>query len=158
MNIQNLLISISLLPLIGIIFILLSPNINKILFFISFITTNLVFFISVFTWILFDSFTSFYQFQSIIFWFFNTNIVYNLGIDGISLFFVILTTLLINLCLLISFNSVSFLFREFLILFLILEFCLIQVFCVLDLFFFYVFFWKYFNSHVFNYRYMRFKK
>jgi len=63
-----------------------------------------------------------------------------LGVDGISLFFILLTTLLIPLCILASWNSVGHSLREFLIAFLFLDFLLIGVFCVLDLLFFYIFF------------------
>jgi len=68
------------------------------------------------------------------------NLNFSLGIDGISLFFVLLTTLLIFLCLLISWTSVKIHIKEFLIAFLILEFFLIGVFSILDLLLFYIFF------------------
>jgi len=68
------------------------------------------------------------------------NVNLNLGIDGISLFFVLLTTLLIALCLLISWDTVKFNLKEYLISFLVMEFFLIGVFCVLDLLLFYIFF------------------
>ena len=63
-----------------------------------------------------------------------------MGIDGISLFLILLTTLLINICILISWNSIKFYLKEYLLSFLVLEFCLIQVFAVLDLLLFYIFF------------------
>jgi proton-translocating NADH-quinone oxidoreductase chain M len=68
------------------------------------------------------------------------NINISLGVDGISIFLILLTTLLIPLCLLASWNSVSFNLKEFLIAFLILDFLLIGSFCVLDLLVFYVLF------------------
>ena len=57
-----------------------------------------------------------------------------------SLFFILLTTLLIPLCLLASWSSIYVNLKEFLIFFLFLNFCLIGTFCVLDLLFFYIFF------------------
>lgn len=63
-----------------------------------------------------------------------------LGIDGISIYFVLLTTLLIPLCLLISWNSIKTLVKEYIICFLVMESALIIVFSVLDLVLFYVFF------------------
>jgi NADH:ubiquinone oxidoreductase subunit 4 (subunit M) len=63
-----------------------------------------------------------------------------LGVDGISLFFILLTTLLIFLCILISWTSVEINIKEFLIAFLIMEFFLIGVFSILDLLLFYIFF------------------
>ena len=63
-----------------------------------------------------------------------------LGIDGISLFFIILTTFLIPVCLLVSWTSISLYVKEYCLAFLILESLLIAVFCVLDLLLFYIFF------------------
>ena len=68
------------------------------------------------------------------------NLNFVLGIDGISLFFVLLTTLLIPLCLLVSWKSVKVNLKEFLVAFLAMEFFLIGVFCILDLLLFYIFF------------------
>ena len=68
------------------------------------------------------------------------NLNFVLGIDGISLFFVLLTTLLIPLCLLVSWKSVKVNLKEFLVAFLVMEFFLIGVFCILDLLLFYIFF------------------
>jgi NADH-quinone oxidoreductase subunit M len=60
--------------------------------------------------------------------------------DGISLFFLLLSSLLIPLCILISWNSIQFNLKEYLAFFLIIEFFLIGVFCVLDILMFYIFF------------------
>ena len=68
------------------------------------------------------------------------NFNFSLGIDGISLFFILLSTLLIFLCILISWTSVKINIKEFLIAFLIMEFFLIGVFSILDLLLFYIFF------------------
>ena len=68
------------------------------------------------------------------------NLNFVLGIDGISLFFVLLTILLIPLCLLVSWKSVKVNLKEFLVAFLVMEFFLIGVFCILDLLLFYIFF------------------
>jgi NADH:ubiquinone oxidoreductase subunit 4 (subunit M) len=65
---------------------------------------------------------------------------FSIGVDGISLFFVLLTTLLIFLCILISWTSVKTNIKEFLIAFLVMEFFLIGVFSILDLLLFYIFF------------------
>jgi len=74
------------------------------------------------------------------FWLPSLNLNFTLGIDGISIFFLILTTLLIPLCILTSWNSVGNNLKEFLIAFLVLDFFLIGTFCVLDLLLFYIFF------------------
>ena len=62
------------------------------------------------------------------------------GVDGISLFFLILTALLTPLCVLISLNSIKFLIKEFLLCLLIIEILLIGVFTILDLVGFYILF------------------
>jgi NADH-quinone oxidoreductase subunit M len=69
------------------------------------------------------------------------NIHYHMGVDGISLWLVLLTTFLTPLCVLISWKSVHERVKEFFILLLILETALIGVFTSLDLFLFY-FFWE----------------
>lgn len=70
--------------------------------------------------------------------FFNLNIL--LGIDGVSILFLVLTTLLVTICILISWNSIRYNVREFFMMFLILNFLLINVFCCLNLLLFYIFF------------------
>jgi NADH-quinone oxidoreductase subunit M len=89
---------------------------------------------------LFENSTGSFQFVTSLFRLPVLNINISLGIDGISLFLILLTTLLIPLCLLASWNSVSFNLKEFLIAFLILDFLLVGSFCVLDLLVFYIFF------------------
>ena len=74
-------------------------------------------------------------------WISTPNIHYHMGIDGISLWLVVLTTFLTPLCVLISWNSIHERVKEFFILLLILETALIGVFTSLDLFLFY-FFWE----------------
>jgi len=74
-------------------------------------------------------------------WIVRPNIHYHMGIDGISLWLVVLTTFLTPLCVLISWKSVHDRVKEFFILLLILETALIGVFTSLDLFLFY-FFWE----------------
>ena len=68
------------------------------------------------------------------------NITYHMGIDGISILFVILTTFLTPLCILASWRSITVRVKEFMIAFLILETLMIGVFCALDLVLFYLFF------------------
>src|SRR6267154_1935857 len=74
-------------------------------------------------------------------WITSPNIHYHMGIDGISLWLVVLTTFLTPLCVLISWKSIHERVKEFFILLLILETALIGVFTSLDLFLFY-FFWE----------------
>ncbi len=74
-------------------------------------------------------------------WITTPNIHYHMGIDGISVWLVVLTTFLTPLCVLISWTSIHERVKEFFILLLILETALIGVFTSLDLFLFY-FFWE----------------
>src|SRR5579864_3490402 len=74
-------------------------------------------------------------------WISSPNIHYHMGIDGFSLWLVVLTTFLTPLCVLISWKSVHDRVKEFFIILLILETALIGVFTSLDLFLFY-FFWE----------------
>src|SRR5712675_1807081 len=74
-------------------------------------------------------------------WVSTPNIHYHMGVDGIPLWLVVLTTFLTPLCVLISWTSIHERVKEFFILLLILETALIGVFTSLDLFLFY-FFWE----------------
>jgi NADH-quinone oxidoreductase subunit M len=74
-------------------------------------------------------------------WISTPNIHYHMGLDGISLWLVLLTTFLTPLCVLISWRSIHERVKEFFILLLVLETALIGVFVALDLFLFY-FFWE----------------
>ena len=62
------------------------------------------------------------------------------GVDGVSIFFVILTALLIPICVLISWNSIKYLIKEFLLCLFLIEILLIGVFTILDLIGFYILF------------------
>lgn len=95
---------------------------------------------SIFLWGFFQKCESSFQFVLKFFWLPSLNLNFVIGVDGISLFFILLTTFLIPLCLLISWNSVNKNLKEFLIAFLFLNFLLIGTFCILDLLLFYIFF------------------
>ncbi len=82
-----------------------------------------------------------FQFEIDYAWIPTPNIHYHMGVDGISVWLVVLTTFLTPLCVLISWNSIHERVKEFFILLLVLETALIGVFVALDLFLFY-FFWE----------------
>src|SRR5215475_9531122 len=82
-----------------------------------------------------------FQFEINVPWIPTPNIHYHMGIDGISMWLVVLTTFLTPLCVLISWNSIHERVKEFFILLLVLETAMIGVFTSLDLFLFY-FFWE----------------
>jgi len=100
----------------------------------------ITFLFSTFLWIFFDRSTAKFQFVEEFLWIPSSNINFFIGVDGISLFFVILTTLLVPLCILGSWKSVSHHVKEYMIAFLVMESLLIVVFTILDLVLFYVFF------------------
>ena len=138
----NPLLILSMTPLLGIlILIFFVPSTSKNLLTITaFVSSCISFILTLLIWVFFVNNTSFFQFSFTFFFIPYWNLTYSLGIDGVSLFFLILTTFLINICILISWESVKFFLKEYFICFLFLEFCLIQVFSVLDIFLFYIFF------------------
>nr|AIY34294.1 NADH-ubiquinone oxidoreductase chain 4 [Grateloupia taiwanensis] len=141
LEIFNPLILTSITPIIGVVILFLIPSANETgcrIF--ALWTACLTFLFSLFLWIQFDSSSSFFQFYQTFLWFPSLNFYYSIGVDGISLFFIILTTFLTTTCILVSWSSVKTSVKDYLICFLILEFLLIQVFCVLDLLLFYIFF------------------
>ena len=99
-----------------------------------------IFLFSLFLWIFFNNEIGNFVFVTQIPWLTSLNIYYSLGVDGISLFFIILTAFLTPICILISWNSITYKVKEYMILLLLIELILINVFAVLDLIFFYLFF------------------
>jgi proton-translocating NADH-quinone oxidoreductase chain M len=140
-QISNLLPALILLPLLGAVILLLVPSRNT-----DFIkkfglaTSFFTFFLSLFLWLFFDCNCVRFQFVYDFVWISPANLNFSFGVDGISVFFVLLTTLLIPLCLLGSWNSTVKLHKEYAIAFLSMEAFLIFVFTVRDLLLFYVFF------------------
>jgi len=120
-------------------FVILCSN-TKYVRLLSFYLTLFIFVFSLLLLFYFENFVHYFQFQFFISWSNFLNIYYSIGIDGISLFFIILTTFLMPLCLLLSWLNISYRLKEFIICMLLTEFFLINVFSVLDLFFFYLFF------------------
>ncbi|PZO76764.1 MAG: NADH-quinone oxidoreductase subunit M [Mesorhizobium amorphae] len=106
---------------------------------ITLITTVFVFLLSTLLWIGFDTNEPGFQFVEQAAWL-DSGISYHMGVDGISMLFVILTTFLMPLCVLASWQSVEKRVKEYMIAFLILETLMIGVFCALDVVLFYVFF------------------
>lgn len=137
----NILLLISITPLFGVLLLLMIPE--KYNFYcnnLALLISCLTFFLSLLLWLKFDSGCGSFQFLYTLDWIPLFNLYYTVGVDGISLFFIILTTFLIMLCVLVSWGSITYRIKDYLICFLLLEFLLIQVFCVLDLLLFYIFF------------------
>ncbi|WP_128293943.1 NADH-quinone oxidoreductase subunit M [Afifella aestuarii] len=101
--------------------------------------TVVTFLVSLLLWIGFDPQNPGFQFVENADWL-GGFMSYRMGVDGISMLFVILTTFLMPLCILASWESVQNRVKEYMIAFLVLETLMIGVFCALDLVLFYVFF------------------
>jgi NADH-quinone oxidoreductase subunit M len=101
-------------------------------------TTLVTFVASLFIWISFDKANPGFQFVEEYNWL--GPIKYKVGVDGISMLFVILTTFLMPLCILASWESIEKRVKEYMIAFLVLETLMIGVFVSLDLVLFYLFF------------------
>src|SRR5207344_63713 len=104
------------------------------------ITSLATFLISLVLWVRFDPTKAGFQFEEKLAWVPALNIGYHTGIDGISLFFVLLSTLLTPICVLSSWEAVQNRVKEYMIAFLVLETFMVGMFCALDLALFYVFF------------------
>lgn len=131
-----------LIPIIGSLLLLTIPENsieNKIrMKRITLITMLINFLISIYIWLEFDSNTSQYQF---VYEFIDLSYCHlNIGIDGISLYFVLLTTFVSPIAILSNYNNIKNNLKYFLISFLLLETLQIGVFVVLDLILFYIFF------------------
>ncbi|MFN4125589.1 NADH-quinone oxidoreductase subunit M [Pannonibacter indicus] len=131
------------LPLAGVLAILLVPGdddgAKRNIRMVALVTTIFTFILSLFIWGAFDYANPGFQFFESKEWL-GGNIGYRMGVDGISMLFVILTTFLMPFCILASWESVQKRVKEYMIAFLILETMMIGVFCALDLVLFYVFF------------------
>ena len=98
-----------------------------------------VFALSVFVYLDFDKSVTGYQFVEQMSWLGN-GINYKLGVDGISILFVLLTTFIMPICIIASWHSIKDRVGDYMIAFLVLETLMVGVFCALDLILFYLFF------------------
>ena len=135
--------TVTFLPLAGALLVLLvndeSENGLRNIRSITLLTTVFTFVVSLFVWIGFDNSQSGFQMVEKAEWL-DSGISYQMGVDGISMLFVILTTFLMPLCILASWEAVQKRVKAYMIAFLLLETLMIGVFCALDLVLFYVFF------------------
>ncbi|MDA7946602.1 MAG: NADH-quinone oxidoreductase subunit M [Hyphomicrobiaceae bacterium] len=131
------------LPLLGAAFILAIRGEDEIAIrnarYVALWTTLITFLLSLVIWIEFDQTTHVFQFEEKRAWL-GGAINYRVGVDGISMLFVILTTFLMPLCVLASWTAVQSRVKEYMVAFLVLETLMVGVFCALDLVVFYLFF------------------
>ena len=129
------------LPLVSSFFIFLSKdktNNNSVIY-ISLFSSVATFLLSLFLWYSLDPNSADFQFVEQQNWI-NNFIKFKLGVDGISILFIVLTTFITPICIISCINSVKTRVKEFLIAILVLETFMIGVFCSLDLVIFYLFF------------------
>ena len=135
--------AIILIPFLGAFFILLTTgdykNVEKNSKYLAIFTSTANFLLSLFLWFSFDKTSSAFQFIEKKNWI-NGFINFQLGIDGISILFVILTTFIAPLCIFSGIKSIKYKIKEFLIAILLMETLMLGVFCSLDLVIFYLFF------------------
>ncbi|MCO6177896.1 NADH-quinone oxidoreductase subunit M [Ciceribacter sp. RN22] len=135
--------TVTFLPLVGVALLLLTRedtalgrrNIRN----VALLTTVFTFVVSLFIWTGFDNSNPGFQMVEKHAWL-GTGISYHVGVDGISMLFVILTTLLMPFCILASWVSVEKRLKDYMIAFLLLETLMIGVFVALDIVLFYVYF------------------
>ena len=131
---------ITFFPLVGILFILFVNNERlNLIRWASFLTAVITFLISLPLYFLFDSTTWNMQFVEHIPWVKEFGISYHMGIDGISILLVLLTTFLSPLAILSTWTAVTQRVKGYMISLLFLEIGMLGVFCALDFFLFYVF-------------------
>ena len=135
--------AIIFIPLIGSFFIFInrgtSKNVEKNSKYVAIFTSLANFLLSLFLWYSFDNSISDFQFVEKKNWI-KGFINFQLGIDGISILFILLTTFIAPICIFSGIQSIKFKIKEFLIAILVMETLMLGVFCSLDLVIFYLFF------------------
>jgi NADH-quinone oxidoreductase subunit M len=135
---------VTFLPLAGAVFIMLVRGSEAVVArnarMAALWTSLLTFLVSLMLWVNFDTATPDFQFVEKREWMAPFGITYHMGVDGISMLFVLLSTLLTPLCILASWEAIETRVKEYMIAFLVLETMMVGTFAALDLVLFYVFF------------------
>ncbi len=103
-------------------------------------TAGITFLLSLLIWGTFDPARADFQLVEKVEWFAGFDINYHVGIDGISLFLVLLSTLITLVCVVVSWQSIQYRVKEYMVAFLVMETFMVGVFCALDFVLFYLFF------------------
>lgn len=138
---NSILTLVTFVPFAGAILLIFFPRRDRDIRLFALIVSLLDFILSLHLPVHFQRAVMGFQYEVNHAWIPNPNIHYHMGVDGVSMWLVVLTTFLTPLCVLISWKSIHDRVKEFFILLLILETALIGVFTALDLFLFY-FFWE----------------
>tara|TARA_Y100000590_G_scaffold368652_1_gene429436 strand:+ start:3424 stop:4926 length:1503 start_codon:yes stop_codon:yes gene_type:complete len=135
--------AIIFIPFIGSLFILITKgnqkNVEKNSKYVAIFSSLANFLLALFLWYSFDASTSDFQFVEEKKWM-DGFISFRIGIDGISILFIVLTTFIAPICIFSGIHSIKFKIKEFLIAILVMETLMLGVFCSLDLVIFYLFF------------------
>ena len=135
--------AIIFIPLIGAFFIFVTTgvqkNVEKNSKYVAIFSSLTNFLLSIFLWYSFDTTTADFQFVEKKNWM-EGFINFQLGVDGISILFILLTTFIAPVCIFSAIHSIKFKIKEFLIAILVMETLMLGVFCSLDLVIFYLFF------------------
>jgi NADH-quinone oxidoreductase subunit M len=141
-NVNGIVLSlVTFLPMVGAILLIFFPRRERDIKWFALGISILTFLVSLHLPWRFVNNAAGFQFEQNVQWITTPNIHYHLGIDGISMWLVVLTTFLVPFSVLISWKSIHERVKEFFILMLLLETAMIGVFVSLDLFLFY-FFWE----------------
>ena len=137
---------VTFVPLVGAAFILMARGEEGVIArnarFIALWTSLINFALSLLLWFQFDPNTADFQFVEHANWVTlgGFQFTYQMGIDGISLFFILLSTLLTFLSVVSAWEAIQYRVKEFMVAFLVLETLMVGIFCALDFVLFYVFF------------------
>jgi NADH-quinone oxidoreductase subunit M len=138
---NSMLTLVTFIPLAGALLLLLFPRRDRDIRLFALVVSLLDFVLSLHLPVHFQRGQTAFQYEVNNQWISNPNIHYHMGVDGVSMWLVVLTTFLTPLCVLISWKSIHERVKEFFILLLVLQTALMGVFVALDLFLFY-FFWE----------------
>jgi NADH-quinone oxidoreductase subunit M len=134
---------VTFLPLVGVLVIFFISDETELglrnIRMVALLTTVFTFLVSLLIWTGFDTSNPGFQFVEEAAWL-GGGLTYRMGVDGISMLFVILTTFLMPICILASWDAIKDRVKAYMLAFLILETLMIGVFCALDIVLFYVFF------------------
>lgn len=126
------------IPVVGALLLLVMRN-DTLVKVTAFLAGIVNFIISLLLYVHFDPTTHLFQFGELSRWIPSYNINYILGIDGITIFLILLTTILAPICVLCSWTAIEHRVKEFMFCILIMESAMVGVFCALDFILFYIF-------------------
>src|SRR5271154_6608334 len=144
MNGWPILSVVTFLPLVGAALILFlrgeAEAVARNARFLALWTSLITLLVSLVLWFRFDRASADFQFVELADWIPAFGIHYHMGVDGISMLFVLLSTLLTPICVLASWDAIRVRVKEYMISFLVLETFMVGTFCALDFVLFYMFF------------------